>query len=134
MVGDRRSRTRAASAGRPGAAGLASPRRACSKRAPGKCLRSRSDRRAGKRFSARTEGSDGAVALQPADRCLQYRALFESDNGDRYPTLEQVTITLPVAVNAGTFKISFGSETTGDIAYDAIVRAVHEAGTALRNR
>lgn len=32
------------------------------------------------------------VTLRPADRCLQYRAVFESDNGDRYPTLERVTI------------------------------------------
>jgi hypothetical protein len=32
--------------------------------------------------------------LQDGDRALQYRALFRSDNGDRYPTLEKVEISL----------------------------------------
>lgn len=30
--------------------------------------------------------------LAPADRCLQYRAVFSSDNGDRYPVLDRVEI------------------------------------------
>lgn len=32
--------------------------------------------------------------LAPGDRCLQYRAVFRSDNGDRYPVLDRVEITL----------------------------------------
>ena len=32
--------------------------------------------------------------LEPTDRCLQYRAIFKSDNGDRYPILDQVTVRL----------------------------------------
>lgn len=32
--------------------------------------------------------------LQPQDRFLQYRATFHSDNGDRYPILNRVEITL----------------------------------------
>ena len=31
-------------------------------------------------------------ALLPADRVLQYRATFSSDNGDRYPVLDRVEI------------------------------------------
>jgi hypothetical protein len=33
-------------------------------------------------------------ALQSRDRAMQYRAVFRSDNGDRYPTLEKVEISL----------------------------------------
>lgn len=33
-------------------------------------------------------------ALAPGDRCLQYRATFFSDNGERYPVLDRVTIDL----------------------------------------
>ncbi|MBP62890.1 MAG: hypothetical protein CMJ62_15325 [Planctomycetaceae bacterium] len=33
-------------------------------------------------------------ALEPTDRCLQYRATFKSDNGDRYPILDRVTFRL----------------------------------------
>ncbi len=40
--------------------------------------------------------TDGRFALAPADRCLQYRATFESDNGDRYPVLDRVTVRLRV--------------------------------------
>ncbi len=36
----------------------------------------------------------GAFSLEPADRCLQYRAVFVSDNGDRYPVLDRVAIDL----------------------------------------
>jgi hypothetical protein len=36
----------------------------------------------------------GEFQLDPTDRCLQYRALFKSANGDRYPVLDQVTISL----------------------------------------
>ena len=39
----------------------------------------------------------GAFALEVEDRCLQYEALFKSDNGDRYPVLDEVTITLSAA-------------------------------------
>src|SRR5437867_819526 len=37
---------------------------------------------------------DGRFALRSEDRCLQYRAIFHSDNGDRYPVLDRVAITL----------------------------------------
>jgi len=37
---------------------------------------------------------DNAFTLQNGDRALQYRAVFRSDNGDRYPTLDKVEITL----------------------------------------
>ena len=37
---------------------------------------------------------DNAFTLQAGDRALQYRAVFRSDNGDRYPTLEKVEISL----------------------------------------
>jgi len=32
--------------------------------------------------------------LSPADRCLQYRLVFVSDNGDRYPVLDRVEVRL----------------------------------------
>lgn len=37
---------------------------------------------------------DGAIRLAAKDRCLQYRAVFHSDNGDRYPALDRVEIGL----------------------------------------
>jgi len=36
----------------------------------------------------------GRSPLKPSDRCLQYRAVFASDNGDRYPVLDRVRIEL----------------------------------------
>jgi hypothetical protein len=36
----------------------------------------------------------GAFGLRLEDRCLQYRAVFRSDNGDRYPVLDRVEIAL----------------------------------------
>jgi hypothetical protein len=36
----------------------------------------------------------GRFSLKPTDRCMQYRAVFKSDNGDRYPVLDRVTIVL----------------------------------------
>jgi hypothetical protein len=36
----------------------------------------------------------GRFTLSPADRVLQYRATFRSSNGDRYPVLDRVEITL----------------------------------------
>jgi len=36
----------------------------------------------------------GTLPLAPADRRLQYRAVFISDNGDRYPVLDKVTLAL----------------------------------------
>jgi hypothetical protein len=33
------------------------------------------------------------IPLQPTDRCLQYRVIFVSDNGDRYPELDRVEVT-----------------------------------------
>lgn len=36
--------------------------------------------------------SDGRFALRASDRCLQYRAAFISDNGDRYPVLDRVRV------------------------------------------
>jgi hypothetical protein len=36
--------------------------------------------------------SGDSLPLQPADRCLQYRAVFVSDNGDRYPVLDRVEV------------------------------------------
>ena len=35
-----------------------------------------------------------SFVLRPEDRCLQYRAVFHSDNGDRYPVLDRVEIAL----------------------------------------
>jgi hypothetical protein len=37
---------------------------------------------------------DGRFALAPEDRVVQYRAIFHSDNGDRYPVLDRVEIGL----------------------------------------
>ena len=34
----------------------------------------------------------GTFQLDEADRCLQYRVVFHSDNGDRFPVLDSVTI------------------------------------------
>jgi hypothetical protein len=34
------------------------------------------------------------TVLRPADRCLQYRVIFVSDNGDRYPVLDKVEVSL----------------------------------------
>jgi hypothetical protein len=36
----------------------------------------------------------GALLFGPKDRCLQYQAVFHSDNGDRYPILERAEISL----------------------------------------
>ena len=36
----------------------------------------------------------GSFDLNPADRCVQYRAVFVSDNGDRYPVLKRVTVAV----------------------------------------
>lgn len=41
-----------------------------------------------------TAVKNNAFALSPDHRCLQYRAVFHSDNGDRYPVLDKVEITL----------------------------------------
>jgi hypothetical protein len=38
--------------------------------------------------------ANAAFKLRETDRCLQYRAVFRSDNGDRYPTLGRVEIRL----------------------------------------
>ncbi|MCC6695219.1 MAG: VCBS repeat-containing protein [Candidatus Hydrogenedentes bacterium] len=35
---------------------------------------------------------DNAVSIDPHDHALQYRAAFTSDNGDRYPVLDRVTV------------------------------------------
>ena len=32
--------------------------------------------------------------MQPSDRCVQYRATFGSDNGDRFPVLDRVNLSL----------------------------------------
>ncbi|MCC6486876.1 MAG: VCBS repeat-containing protein [Candidatus Hydrogenedentes bacterium] len=37
---------------------------------------------------------DNKASIDPHDRALQYRAVFTSDNGDRYPVLERVTVTV----------------------------------------
>jgi hypothetical protein len=37
---------------------------------------------------------NGRFTLQSTDRVLQYRAVFRSDNGDRYPVLNRVRIEL----------------------------------------
>ncbi|MBL9205699.1 MAG: VCBS repeat-containing protein [Opitutaceae bacterium] len=39
----------------------------------------------------RLEGD--SVPLRPTDRCLQYRADFRSENGDRYPELDRIDFT-----------------------------------------
>ena len=36
----------------------------------------------------------GVFRLNTNDCCLQYRATFVSDNGDRYPVLDRVNVTL----------------------------------------
>jgi hypothetical protein len=41
----------------------------------------------------RTVSSDN-FSLETGDRCLQYQATFKSDNGDRYPVLDKVSISL----------------------------------------
>lgn len=38
--------------------------------------------------------TDTKFDLQAADRCMQYRAVFGSDNGDRYPILDRIEINL----------------------------------------
>ena len=40
------------------------------------------------------QAHSGNFSLDPKDRCLQYLATFKSDNGDRYPILDRVEITL----------------------------------------
>lgn len=39
-----------------------------------------------------TPSAGDRFALRATDRCLQYRAAFVSDNGDRYPTLDRVEV------------------------------------------
>ncbi len=41
-----------------------------------------------------TDIEKSSFPLSRSDRCLQYRATFSSDNGDRFPVLDQVTISL----------------------------------------
>jgi len=41
-----------------------------------------------------TSVTNNTFAPQPIDRRMQYRADFHSDNGDRYPILDRVNITL----------------------------------------
>lgn len=36
----------------------------------------------------------GQFSLGAGDACLQYKAAFISDNGDRYPVLDRVEIAL----------------------------------------
>ena len=38
--------------------------------------------------------SDKTFSLKKEDRCLQYKAIFISDNGDRFPVLDSVKIEL----------------------------------------
>ena len=38
--------------------------------------------------------SSVSFSMDAAARCLQYRAIFLSDNGDRYPVLDRVQVTL----------------------------------------
>lgn len=38
--------------------------------------------------------SQDSFSLKPGDRCLQYQVTFKSDNGDRYPILDRVSIEL----------------------------------------
>lgn len=38
--------------------------------------------------------TDGRFTVDVGDRCLQYQAVFHSDNGDRYPILQRVEIGL----------------------------------------
>lgn len=44
--------------------------------------------------SWRAVGPSGQFEIQPSDRCMQYKAVFISDNGDRYPVLDKVSITI----------------------------------------
>ncbi len=37
---------------------------------------------------------EGDAAVEETDRCLQYRVTLGSDNGDRYPVLKRVAISL----------------------------------------
>lgn len=37
--------------------------------------------------------ADGYLSIDPTDRVFQYRAVFVSDNGDRYPELSRVEVT-----------------------------------------
>ena len=37
---------------------------------------------------------DGKLTVGPKDQCLQYRGMFHSDNGDRYPILDRVEIVM----------------------------------------
>lgn len=41
-----------------------------------------------------TDANDATYTLKPTDRCLQYRAIFRSDNGDRFPVLDRVEVRL----------------------------------------
>ena len=34
------------------------------------------------------------ISIAEDARCLQYRAIFRSDNGDRFPVLDRVTVRL----------------------------------------
>jgi hypothetical protein len=56
-------------------------------------LRSAPDPAAIEKQPWRDVNSAGAT-LDAADRALQYRAVFTSDNGDRFPTLDRVTVEL----------------------------------------
>lgn len=56
-------------------------------------LRSAPDPAAIEKQPWRDANSAGAT-LDAADRALQYRAVFASDNGDRFPTLDRVTVEL----------------------------------------
>lgn len=42
----------------------------------------------------RETDAEGHFSLLPGDRCIQYQILFISDNGDRYPVLDQVKLSL----------------------------------------
>jgi hypothetical protein len=42
----------------------------------------------------REVGPSGTFDLSDTDRCLQYRAVLVSDNGDRYPVIDRVSISL----------------------------------------
>ena len=52
---------------------------------------SRRDGLSQKKWQAVKEGS---FQLEATDRALQYRAIFKSDNGDRFPILDRVTVQL----------------------------------------
>jgi hypothetical protein len=38
--------------------------------------------------------SSGAFSPRASDRSLQYRAILKSGNGDRYPVIDRVMVTL----------------------------------------